>query len=104
MQQRNQEFAATHYNSGFAYGYIDTSDSDIEDHNKTIAITPHGAETYNVLGIAHNKKGEYDLAISSFSKAIELNPEHAGAYNDRGVACHRKLSLPSNKASRCCLP
>ena len=90
MQELNQEFATTHYDSGFVYGYIDAPNSNIEDHNKATAITPHDAETYNIVGIAYNKKGEYDLAIANFSRAIEMNSEHISAYNDRGVAYDRK--------------
>ena len=88
MQELNLDFPAA--SASIAYSYIEASNKGIADYNEAIAVTPHDAETYNNLGIAYNKNGEYDLAIANFSKAIELDPEHTGAYNDRGVAYDRK--------------
>ncbi len=44
------------------------------------------AETYYNLGLAHNKKGELELAIKNYTKAIELKPDYADAYYNRGGA------------------
>ena len=44
----------------------------------------HNANIYYSRGLAHSKKGEYDLAIAAYTRAIELNPELAEAYVNRG--------------------
>ena len=44
----------------------------------------HNANIYYSRGLAHSKKGEYDLAIAAYARAIELNPELAEAYVNRG--------------------
>lgn len=41
------------------------------------------AETYYNLGLAHNKKGELELAIKNYTKAIELKPDYADAFYNR---------------------
>ena len=44
------------------------------------------AEDYINLGLAHSRKGEFELAIKDYSKAIELRPNYANAYYYRGGA------------------
>ena len=44
------------------------------------------AEDYINLGLAHSRKGEFELAIKDYSKAIELRPNYADAYYYRGGA------------------
>ena len=44
------------------------------------------AETYYNRGLAHSKKGAFELAIEDFDKAIELNPNFAEAHYQRGIA------------------
>ena len=44
------------------------------------------AEDYINLGLAHSRKGEFELAIKDYSKAIELKPNYADAYYYRGGA------------------
>ena len=40
------------------------------------------AQFYNIRGIAHINKGQYDQAISDYTKALEINPKLAEAYNE----------------------
>ena len=44
------------------------------------------AEDYINLGLAHSRKGKFELAIKDYSKAIELRPNYANAYYYRGGA------------------
>jgi lipoprotein NlpI len=43
------------------------------------------AAYYN-RGVAHHRKGQYDLAIADYTSALKLNPSDAKAHNNRGVA------------------
>jgi tetratricopeptide (TPR) repeat protein len=53
---------------------------------------------FDNLGIAHSKKGEYDLAIEDFTQAIKLNRKYAGPFQGRGEAYAHKgeydLAIP----------
>jgi len=44
------------------------------------------AKSYDLLGITHLQKGDYDQAIYYFSKWIEMDPKKPEAYNWRGIA------------------
>ena len=48
------------------------------------------AEIYNNRGIAHESKGEHDLAIAGYNEAIRLNPKYAFAFNNLGIAHESK--------------
>jgi hypothetical protein len=41
-------------------------------------------------GVAHLKRGEYEIAVAAFTEAIRLNPKEVKAYSGRALA-HRSL-------------
>ncbi|MDA1100534.1 MAG: tetratricopeptide repeat protein [Proteobacteria bacterium] len=38
------------------------------------------ADTYNYLGYANRKLGQYDMAFKYYAVALKMNPEHKGAH------------------------
>ena len=57
----------------------------ITHYNKSIALDPEHAPTYNNRGVVYRETGDFSAAIDDYNKAIELEPENANAYNNRGV-------------------
>ena len=51
---------------------------------------PSDPVSCNNRGIAHYRRGQFDLAIADFSKALEINPKFAEASNNRGIAYYFK--------------
>ena len=47
-------------------------------------------ESYAMRGMAHYKKGEYDLAIADNNEALRISPNYPLGYNGRGLAYYRK--------------
>lgn len=44
------------------------------------------ADTYNYLGYAHRKLGQYDAAFKHYGQALKMNPDHRGAHEYVGEA------------------
>src|SRR5690348_16902546 len=50
----------------------------------------HLAAAYHDRGIAHARRGDFELAIADFNEAIQLNPQSAYPYSDRGLTYARR--------------
>src|SRR5262252_2588596 len=51
------------------------------------------ASAYQNRGLAHVKRGDFEVAIADFTEAIRLNPQSAKPYNDRGFSYARRGDL-----------
>ncbi|MDD3014543.1 MAG: tetratricopeptide repeat protein [Candidatus Gastranaerophilales bacterium] len=72
-------------------GDIDGAISRLESIND---LNPNFPQTHYNLGIAYNKKRQYDKAISSLQEALRLKNDFADAYYTLAVICEEKaLSL-----------
>lgn len=63
-------------------------------------VWKYNQNAYNILGVAHKNKGEFDLAIENYNKAIEIDPKFDIARNNRLYAFHAKDKLPKIDAIR----
>ena len=52
--------------------------------NATATIEGRNDVQWQLTGILHASKGEFDLAIDAMNKAVQLVPKSAGVYNNRG--------------------
>ena len=72
-------------------GYFDETAKAIDFFEKAVAVDPAYSETYNNLGVAHEKLGHFDTAISFYKKAVSnllyATPEKA--YIGMGTSYYR---------------
>ena len=66
----------------------------IADYDRLLELAPHPLSHYH-RGIAHQSRGDHDLAIGDFTQVVEELPEHALAYYFRAdsYAEQQQLSL-----------
>jgi tetratricopeptide (TPR) repeat protein len=58
----------------------------LQDCDRTVALDPDDANTYNSRGFAHFRAGHFDLAIADYDRAIAGNPDEPSSYLVRGLA------------------
>ena len=54
------------------------------DAEAALALNPHSAEAWRLIGAASRMTGEVRGAIAAYDRAIALSPTHAVAWRDRG--------------------
>jgi predicted O-linked N-acetylglucosamine transferase (SPINDLY family) len=74
-------------------------DNAVKSYEKSLALKPDNAETYNNLGIAFYKLDQTDIAIKWYEKALTLKPNYADAHANRGNAMKRLNRLDEALAS-----
>ena len=52
----------------------------------SLTLAPQDAAIWNNRGMAHEAKGEHDMAIADYTNAIDLSPTFYSAYQNRGDA------------------
>jgi tetratricopeptide (TPR) repeat protein len=62
----------------------------IGEYTQTLALKPDSAEVHNKLGLALDRKGEYEAAIAEFRKALAVKPDLADAHYNLGVNLDHK--------------
>ncbi|MCG2629135.1 caspase family protein [Bradyrhizobium sp. WYCCWR 13023] len=70
-------------------------DHAIEALTSAIELDPDNVGAINVRGIAHEHKGEDDLAMADYNLAIQKRPNFGYAYNNRGTIQLRRAALQS---------
>ena len=86
----NPQLAMAYDKRGRLYYFKENYDKMMYDFYKFTDLRPADPEGYLMLGLAHLKTGNLDLAIAKFSRAIELEPKLASAYGYRAEAYHLK--------------
>jgi tetratricopeptide (TPR) repeat protein len=75
---------------GRLYYFQENYDKMMHDFYKFTDLSPSDPEGYRMLGLAHLKTGNLDVAIAKFSRAVELEQKLASAYGYRAEAYNRK--------------
>jgi tetratricopeptide (TPR) repeat protein len=70
-------------------------DHAIEALTSAIELDPDNIGAINVRGVAHEHKGEDDLAMADYNLAIQKRPNFGFAYNNRGTIQLRRGALQS---------
>lgn len=55
-----------------------------------LAVRPHSARTFSVLGWCLSRQGEWDEALAACSKAVRLQPNYSSCHHYLGVVLHEK--------------
>lgn len=83
---------ATHFDLGLAYYQFKMMfDEGIKELERVLELDPQGmagysSYTYNVLGYAYMRKGEYSKALEAFEKYVRLSPNQADPLDSVGEA------------------
>jgi tetratricopeptide (TPR) repeat protein len=86
----NPRLATAYDKRGRLYYFQEKYDKMMYDFYKFTDLRPSDPEGYRMLGLAHLKKGNLDVAIAKFSRALELEPKLASAYGYRAEAYRLK--------------
>jgi Tfp pilus assembly protein PilF len=82
----NPRLAIAYDKRGRFYYFQENYDKMMYDFYKFTALRPANPEGYRMLGLAHMRLGNLDVAIDKFSQAVELEPKLASAYGYRAEA------------------
>ena len=52
-------------------------------------LYPEQPLPFNIVGVIHNERGNYESAVKNCSKALELEPSYGDALNNLGSALHK---------------
>ena len=86
----NPRLAIAYDKRGRLYYFQENYDKMMYDFFKFTDLRPSDPEGYRMLGLAHLKTGNLDVAIVKFSRAVELEPKLASAYSYRAEAYRLK--------------
>jgi tetratricopeptide (TPR) repeat protein len=89
----NPRLAMAYDKRGRLYYFKENYDRMMYDYYKFTALRPSNPEGYTMLGLAHLRMGNLDVAIAKFSRAVELEPKLASAYGYRAEG-YRLKGLP----------
>ena len=71
---------------GTVYAMTYKIDESMKNYNKSIAINPEYAFSYNGRGaVYYYLLEDYDKAMEDYNKALQLDPNYSAAYYNRGV-------------------
>jgi len=73
---------------GINYRKLGEFSESIKELTKAIEIQADRANVYNMIGLSHFEKQDYDEAVSNFSKAIRIEPLGA-YYSNRALATYK---------------
>ena len=82
----NPQLAMAYDKRGRLYYFKEDYDKMMYDFYKFTDLRPSDPQGYQMLGLAHLRTGNLDVAIAKFSHAVELEPELASAYGYRAEA------------------
>ncbi|MGD8383678.1 MAG: tetratricopeptide repeat protein [Syntrophobacterales bacterium] len=86
----NPQLAVAYDRRGRLYYFKEDYDKMMYDFYKFTDLRPLDPQGYHMLGLAHLRRGNVDVAIAKFSRALELEPKLASAYGYRAEAYHLK--------------
>lgn len=73
------------YSPAALYG-ITLDHAPIQDFDESVWRNPNTANAFYSRGVAHSRKGNYELARGDFDAAIQIAPTHRLALYNRGIA------------------
>ena len=82
----NPRLAIAYDKRGRLHYFQENYDKMMYDYYKFTALRPSDPEGFRMLGLAHIRMGNLDVAIDKFSRAVELEPKFASAYGYRAEA------------------
>lgn len=91
----NPRLAMAYDKRGRLYYFKENYSNMMHDFYKYTALRPSDPEGYRMLGLAHLRMGNLDVAIDKFSRAVQLEPKLASAYGYRAEA-YRLKGFPEN--------
>jgi len=86
----NPRLAMAYDQRGRLYYFKENYDQMMYDYYKFTDLRPSDSEGHRMLGLAHMRMGNLDVAIAKFSRAVELEPKLASAYGYRAEAYRLK--------------
>ena len=86
----NPRLAMAYDKRGRLYYFKENYDKMMYDYYKFTDLRPSDPEGYTMLGLAHLRTDNLDVAIAKFSRAVELEPKLASAYGYRAEAYRLK--------------
>ena len=89
----NPRLAMAYDKRGRLYYFKENYDKMMYDFYKFTTLRPSDPEGYTMLGLAHLRMDNLDVAIAKFSRAVKLEPKFASAYGYRAEA-YRLKGLP----------
>jgi tetratricopeptide (TPR) repeat protein len=80
-------FALAHYHLGYAYGFKEDHDREIEEYEKAIQLGLEKFDLFYNLGMAYAEYlGDYDKALGVFKKAERIDPKNDEIHYALGLA------------------
>jgi tetratricopeptide (TPR) repeat protein len=88
--------AGAHFNLGIALGAL-SSDREIEEYRRALAIDPDLVSAYLNLGAAYYAKARYEDAIEMYRRGIQANPLVASLHYSLAIALEREGKVTEAK-------
>ena len=80
-------FALAHYHLGYAYGFKERHDKEIEEYEKAIQLGLKKFDLFYNLGMAYSEYlGDYDKALEVFKQAERMDPKNNEIHYALGLA------------------
>ena len=85
MRRVAPERAATHFYAAVAAFLHGDASAAVEEARRAIAIDPDYTATYDLIGAAYTRLGQFDPARQAFNKSLEFDAHDSTAYENLGV-------------------